>query len=125
MISLKKITIKNTILKVVLIVVLLPASVLAQNQGLRSPAAPAGDVVGSGNYIHIVADLDHTLTFYQDLLGVDIGGGTEPRAFGSLEQVGQMYNAVGAEFRGATIPVPDTDLSMEFLWMLVFQNHII
>jgi len=108
------ISIVKSVLKGILIAVFLPASVFAQNQG-SSTTAPAGDVLGSGNYIHIVENLDRTLAFYQDLLGAEPNGGTEPRAFGALEPVLQMYNAVGAEFRGATIPVPNTDLGMEFL----------
>ena len=95
-----------------LIALLFPTFVLAQNTAVP---APAGEVTGAGNFIHIVEDLDRSLAFYQALLGADPRGGMEPRAFGSIEQVGQMYDAVGAEFRGATIPVPNTDLGMEFL----------
>ncbi len=113
MIILTKISIHNSFMKAVLFAVLLPVSVFAQNQGAQSSAA--GDVLGSGNYIHIVEDLDRTLAFYQELLGAEPNGGTDPRAFGALEPVLQMYNAVGTEFRGATIPVPNTDLGMEFL----------
>src|SRR6056300_1116097 len=98
MINLTKISIHNSFMKAVLFAVLLPVSVFAQNQGAQSSAA--GDVLGSGNYIHIVEDLDRTLAFYQELLGAEPNGGTEPRAFGALEPVLQMYNAVGTEFRG-------------------------
>jgi len=111
----KPASILDCALKVFLFAALLPASVFAQDQGSQSPVAPAGDVLGSGNYIHIVEDLDRTLAFYQDILGVGPNGGSEPREFGALEPVLQMYNAVGGEFRGATIPVPNTDLGMEFL----------
>lgn len=109
------VSIVKSVLKIVLFAVFLPAPVFAQDQGSQSTTAPASDVLGSGNYIHIVENLDRTLAFYQDLLGPEPNGGTEPRAFGALEPVLQMYNAVGAEFRGATIPVPNTDLGMEFL----------
>ncbi|MBN4075292.1 hypothetical protein JYU22_01780 [Gammaproteobacteria bacterium AH-315-E17] len=116
----KTITKQKAILCAILITVFLPASVFSQ--GLPSPA---GDVVGSGNYIHIVEDLDRTLTFYQDLLEAEPRGGTEPRVFGAIEQVGQMYNAIGSEFRGATIPVPDTELGMEFLeWQGVNRSAL-
>lgn len=106
---------QKTVLSVMLMTVLLPLTVFAQNLSLNLPVAPAGDVVASGNFIHIVENLDRTLAFYQDLLGAEPRGGTEPRAFGVIEQVAQMYDAVGAEFRGATIPVPNTALGMEFL----------
>lgn len=105
-----------------LITVLLPAIAVAQNAAM---VMPAGDVTGSGNFIHIVEDLGRSLTFYHALLGVEPRGGMEPRDFGSIEQVGQMYDAVGAEFRGATIPVPNTDLGMEFLeWRGVQRTAI-
>ena len=34
--------------------------------------APAGDVVGVGNFAHIVADLDKSLEFYRDRLGLPV-----------------------------------------------------
>ncbi len=105
------ISILTSAFRAVLFSVLLTASVFAQNQSSQS----TGDVLGSGNYIHIVEDLDRSLTFYQELLGAEPNDGTEPRAFGALEPVLQMYNAPDTEFRGATIPVPNTDLGMEFL----------
>jgi len=82
--------------KAVFFVVLLPASVFAQNQNSQA----ADDVLGSGNYIHIVENLDRSLAFYEALLGAEPNGGTEPRTFGALEPVSQMYNAPDAEFRG-------------------------
>tara|TARA_R110000772_G_scaffold14958_1_gene42758 strand:+ start:63 stop:1082 length:1020 start_codon:yes stop_codon:yes gene_type:complete len=116
-----KISIKCTF-RHVLIALFLPAFALAQNDAMP---APAGEVTGAGNYIHIVEDLDKTLAFYHALLGAEPRGGMEPREFGSIEQVGQMYNALGAEFRGATIPVPNTDLGMEFLEWRGVQRPIL
>src|SRR5262245_26563790 len=36
--------------------------------------APAGDVVGVGNFAHIVADVDKSLGFYRDVLGLTVSG---------------------------------------------------
>ena len=36
--------------------------------------APAGDIVGVGNFGHIVADLDKPLGFYRDVLGLTVTG---------------------------------------------------
>ena len=36
--------------------------------------APAGDVVGVGNFAHIVADLDKSVGFYRDVLGLTVSG---------------------------------------------------
>jgi hypothetical protein len=35
-------------------------------------SAPTGDVLGVGNFVHIVADLDHSLAFYRDVLGLAV-----------------------------------------------------
>ena len=34
--------------------------------------APVGDIVGVGNFAHIVADLDRSLGFYRDVLGLTV-----------------------------------------------------
>ncbi len=79
-------------------------------------AAPASQgVVGAGNYIRIVEDLDLTQSFYYELLGVEPRGGLMPREFGPNEPVAAMYNAVGDEFRGVTFPVPNSTFFLEHL----------
>jgi predicted enzyme related to lactoylglutathione lyase len=97
------------------IALMMPIMASAQGLNLRPDPAPAGDVVNSGNFIHIVEDLDRTLAFYQELLGAEPNGGTGPRDFVDLPPVALMYSAVGSEFKAATIPVPHTNLGMEFL----------
>jgi predicted enzyme related to lactoylglutathione lyase len=84
---------------------------VAQAQG----AAPAGDVVGAGNFIHVVADLDRTMAFYGALLGVEPNGGARPREYGDNPPVATMYNTPGSRFRGATFRVPNSDLALEFI----------
>jgi len=34
--------------------------------------APAGDIVGVGNFSHIVQNLDKSLEFYRDVLGLEV-----------------------------------------------------
>ena len=87
---------------------------LAQNRGRGGPA-PAGEVVGAGNYIHVVADLDRTVAFYRTLLGVDPNGGVTNRPYAANEPVATMYNTPGGKFRGATFKVPNSDLGLEFI----------
>ena len=43
----------------------------AQAQQPPQPA-PAGDVVGVGNFAHIVADMERSLGFYRDVLGLSV-----------------------------------------------------
>ncbi len=79
-------------------------------------AAPASQgVIGAGNYIRVVEDLDRTQTFYYELLGVEPRGGLITREFGPNEPVAAMYNAVGGEFRGVTFPVPNSTFFLEHL----------
>ena len=52
-------------------------AVLATSSGLyaqQPPAqpAPAGDIVGVGNFAHIVADMDRAVGFYRDVLGLTV-----------------------------------------------------
>ena len=49
----------------------LAGSAALQAQQTRDPA-PAGDIVGVGNFAHIVADLDRSVGFYRDVLGLPI-----------------------------------------------------
>ena len=38
--------------------------------GQNSPPAPAGEVVGSGNFSPIVTNFDQSIEFYRDVLGL-------------------------------------------------------
>ena len=40
-----------------------------------TPQAPAGEVLGVGNFIHAVSNLDKSLEFYHDVLGMDLQRG--------------------------------------------------
>jgi hypothetical protein len=36
------------------------------------PAYGQGDVIGSGNFSHVVANLDKSIEFYRDVLGLEL-----------------------------------------------------
>ena len=40
----------------------------------QAPAPPPSSIVGVGNFSHIVANLDKSLTFYRDALGMQADG---------------------------------------------------
>jgi catechol 2,3-dioxygenase-like lactoylglutathione lyase family enzyme len=84
-------------------------------QGGNQAGAPAGDVVGVGTFIHIVADLDRTVAFYSALLGVKPNGDGMPRPYAANQPVATMYNTPGSKFRGATFNLPNSDLGLEFI----------
>jgi catechol 2,3-dioxygenase-like lactoylglutathione lyase family enzyme len=82
---------------------------------------PAGDVVGVGNFIHVVSNLDKSLEFYHDVLGMDLQrapGATAPagpRPFLSAPEVPRLYNAVGAQYRVLSALVPESPMRAELV----------
>ena len=80
---------------------ILSVSVFAQT-GLTPP----GEVIGVGNFIHIVADVDKSLAFYHDVLGMDLQGQPPagPRPYLVTPEIVKLYNATGGQYRvGATL----------------------
>ena len=76
--------------------------------------APAGQVVGVGTFIHVVADLDKTMRFYGDRLGLERNGAAGPRAFGVNAVVEGLYDAKGSQSRVAVFKIPGAPLGLEF-----------
>lgn len=74
--------------------------------------APAGDVVGVGNFAHVVEDLDHSLAFYRDVLGLEPGMAME---FSANPAIQAMGNTPDAESRIATVAVPGFELGIEII----------
>src|SRR5437867_1829539 len=78
-------------------------------------AAPAGAVLGVGTYIHLVSDVNNSLAFYGELLGMDPNanarGPAGPRTFAPNEIVSNLYNTPGSLFRGGTIRITGTELA--------------
>jgi catechol 2,3-dioxygenase-like lactoylglutathione lyase family enzyme len=73
--------------------------------------AQAPLVKGVGNFIHNVADLDQSVHFYKDILGMDV-----PRPAGdwqTTDGVLKMYGAVGGRFRTATAQVTGVAMRVE------------
>jgi catechol 2,3-dioxygenase-like lactoylglutathione lyase family enzyme len=68
-------------------------------------------VKGVGNFIHDVADLDQSVHFYKDILGMDV-----PRPasdWQTTEGVLKMYGATGGKFRTATAQVTGVAMRVE------------
>jgi len=81
--------------------------------------APASPVVGVGTFIHVVANLDKTIRFYGDRLGLELNGPPGPRAFSVNAVVENLYNAKGSQSRVAIFKIPGSPLGVEFV---EFQN---
>lgn len=81
--------------------------------------APAfGQVVGVNNFIHSVADLDKSVAFYRDTLGLELktapGRAAGPGAPMTLnEALSNLTDTHGAKFRAAVLKVPDAGFDLE------------
>ncbi len=70
-------------------------------------------VANVGNFIHDVADLDRSVHFYHDVLGMD-----QPRPTGdwqTTEGIQKMYDAEGAKFRVGNAQIPGSPMRVELV----------
>jgi catechol 2,3-dioxygenase-like lactoylglutathione lyase family enzyme/uncharacterized glyoxalase superfamily protein PhnB len=82
-------------------------------RGQQAPqAAPPGEIVGVGNFAHIVADLDTSLGFYRDVLGLTVSG-TIP--YGKSDAVEKFGHTEGGQSRVAVLRVPGLALGIELI----------
>lgn len=86
-------------------------SISLQAQQAPQPA-PAGDVVGVGNFAHIVADLDKALGFYRDVLGLQVTGNIP---YGPNAEVAKFGHTEGGQSRVAVLRVPGNAMGVELI----------
>jgi catechol 2,3-dioxygenase-like lactoylglutathione lyase family enzyme len=79
------------------------------------PAGLFGQVVGVGTFIHVVANLDKTMHFYGDDLGLELTGAPGPRAFSVNAVIEGLYDAKGSRSRVAVFKIPGSPLGVEFV----------
>jgi catechol 2,3-dioxygenase-like lactoylglutathione lyase family enzyme len=90
--------------------------VLLATSPLLAQTLPAqGPVVGIGNFIHVVADLEKTVAFYRDNFKLELTGAPGPRAFATNEFLEKLYDAKGAQSRVAAFKVPGSTMGLEFV----------
>jgi catechol 2,3-dioxygenase-like lactoylglutathione lyase family enzyme len=87
-----------------------PLALHAQSQSTQP--APAGDVVGVGNFAHIVADLDRSIGFYRDVLGLAV---TNTIPFAPNEAVAKFGHTEGGQSRVAVLKVPGLAMGVELI----------
>lgn len=89
------------------------ATVMAATLSAQAPpAAPAGEVVGVGNFAHIVQNLDTSLAFYRDVLGLEVGVSQPFSVNPAIEKLG---NTPGGQSRFLALKVPGTVLGVELI----------
>jgi hypothetical protein len=65
--------------------------------------AAAGAVTGVGNFSHIVSNIERSVRFYREVLGLELDGA--PRLF-SGDAAMRVSNALGAQALFTRLPVP-------------------
>jgi catechol 2,3-dioxygenase-like lactoylglutathione lyase family enzyme len=81
--------------------------------GVASAFAQGALVNNVGNFIHDVADLERSVHFYHDVLGMDL-----PRPAGdwqTTDGVLKMYDAEGGRFRVANAEIPGSPMRVELV----------
>ena len=101
----------STARKIALSVLLCLPAALLQAQPLQP--APAGDVIGVGNFGHIVTSLDRSLEFYQGALGLEPSFAARP--FDPNPSVMKMGNTIGAQSRIVVLKVPGSAMGVELI----------
>jgi len=86
---------------------LLPSLLMGQTK------APAGDITGVGNFSHIVADMEKSLAFYRDVLGLELVGPVRP--FDANPAIIKLINVPGAQSRYVTLRVPGSEMGVEII----------
>jgi len=72
-------------------------------------------VVGVGPFLHIVADLDQSLAFYHDQLGLEVSGPPGPHNFTDVPAVANLYGVPGKQFRAAVLKIPGSEMGIELV----------
>jgi catechol 2,3-dioxygenase-like lactoylglutathione lyase family enzyme len=74
--------------------------------------ASAPDVLGVGNFSHIVRDMDRAVAFYRDVLGLEV---TANVPFSPNPAIMRLGNTPGAQSRMMQLRVPGSDIGIELI----------
>ena len=70
-------------------------------------------ITGVGNFSHVVSNMDRSIEFYRDVIGLELPG--TPGAFTGNPAILKLANAPGAQFKRTVARIPGTTVSMMFL----------
>jgi predicted enzyme related to lactoylglutathione lyase len=102
----------RTLKTAAVIVFLLTSLAYAQTAPAPAPASNSF-ITGVGNYSHIVADLDKSLAFYRDVIGLKPSA--PPQAFSGNPAIMRLGNTPGAQSRFVALPVPGSAIGVELI----------
>src|SRR5579863_5929821 len=77
--------------------------------------SPEGPVVGVGPFLHIVADLDRSIEFYHEKLGLELTGPPGEHKFTDNPAVANLYGVPGQQFRAAVLKIPGSAMGIELV----------
>jgi catechol 2,3-dioxygenase-like lactoylglutathione lyase family enzyme len=88
-------------------------TILATIVSFLLQAPSAGPIVGVGNFSHIASNLDRSLEFYRDVLGLEVNGQVRP--FDPNPAIMKLGNTIGAQSRMVQLKVPNSALGVEII----------
>ena len=103
--------VRRATLRGAMLALLAASAVPLAAQESRAPA-PAGDVIGVGNFAHIVANVDESLKFYHDVLGLEA---TVTQGFAPNPAIEKLGHTEGGQSRIAVVKVPGIALGIELI----------
>src|ERR1700728_138626 len=78
-------------------------------------APPESPVVGVGPFLHIISDLDQSLAFYHDVLGLELSGPPGEHKFTDNPAGANLYGVAGKQFRAAVLRIPGSQMGIELV----------
>lgn len=72
-------------------------------------------VIGVGPFLHIVSDLDQSLEFYHQFLGLELTGPAGEHKFTDNPAVANLYGMPGKQFRAAVLKIPGSAMGIELV----------
>lgn len=79
------------------------------------PAQTESPVVGVGNFLHMISDLDQSLAFYRDTLGLELAGPPGEHKFTDNPAVANLYGVPGKQFRAVVLNIPGSAMGIELV----------
>jgi catechol 2,3-dioxygenase-like lactoylglutathione lyase family enzyme len=91
------------------------AGLLGAMLAFPQTAPPESPVVGVGPFLHIISDLDQSLAFYHDALGLELTGPPGEHKFTDNPAVASLYGVPGKQFRAAVLKIPGSAMGIELV----------
>ena len=74
--------------------------------------APQPEIVGVGNFAHIVSSMEKSLEFYRDVLGLEV---VVNQPFSPNPAIMKLGNTIGGQSRFLALKVPGSDMGIELI----------